>query len=478
MLDKRTIFRGVAGDARATDGEIQALPARPLAVPKLFGGTDPGMPLLLNLIYLVLLLLTFPYWVYASLRSGKYRQGLWQRLSGSVPKAAGAGGVIWIHAVSVGEVLLIRPLVARFRRDRPDLSIVLTVTTNTGYAVAREQFKELPIYYSPLDFSWAVRRVFTALEPQLLVLVELELWPNLLLEARRRHVPVAVVNARMSERSFRGYMRIQAFLRPVLHAVRWWGAQTDVYAYRITELTGTHGARVAVTGSMKYEGAPTDRNHPRTRSLRQLLGFQPGEKVLVAGSTQAPEEEVVLAAFAKLAATEPRLRLILVPRHRERFEEVAELLGRSGLPFVRRSQLSAPLPVSAAITLIDTIGELGSIWGLADYAFVGGSLDGRRGGQSMIEPAGYGVPVCFGPHTWNFQETVDKLLILRAAVQLQSSADLLSTLRGWLAHPERAEELGRAARAFILSQQGAVEATFQALGRLVPAGVGAVRQSA
>lgn len=463
------------------------------------------MRFIFDFIYLLLLTTTFPFWVYKALKTGKYREGLWRKLTGFVPTLANDRPVLWIHAVSVGEVVLLKPLLATIRSRRPNLQIVLSTTTNSGYALAKERYPDIPVFYAPMDLSWAVRRVFQQVRPVLLILTELELWPNLLLEANRRNVPVAVINARLGERSFRGYRRIRLVLRPILTAVRWWGAQTPAYAERIAALVDRDRTEIVVTGSMKYEGAATDRDNPKTSMLRELLGLRAEEKVLVAGSTQSPEEEMVIGVHAQLCAHNPSLRLIIVPRHKERFDAVAELLGRLGVSFIRRSELSplsrgehkgglslqteyetqappivppgkggqhpGPRPIAIAphpVILVDTIGELSAVWGLADFAYVGGSLGCGRGGQNMIEPAGYGAAVCFGPETWNFEDTVEKLLEADAAIVIQNAEELFRVLDCWISDPAQAIGLGERARGFVLSQQGAVDATAEALERLLP----------
>jgi 3-deoxy-D-manno-octulosonic-acid transferase len=292
------------------------------------------------------------------------------------------------------------------------------------------------------------------------------LWPNLLLEARRRGVPVAVANARLGERSHRGYRRIRRLLAPALAAVKWWGAQSKPIADRLRDLARGLDTTVAVTGSMKYDGAPTDRRNPATLALRQLLGIDESDQVFVAGSTQGDEERIVLDAWRQAAARHPNLKLVIVPRHPERFPVVAELLANQGIPFVRRTALPNANP--AAVTLLDTVGELRATWGLADFGFVGGSFGCGRGGQSMIEPAGYGVAVCFGPEVWNFQDTVDKLLAAQAARLLPSPDWLAPALEAWLADPTSALAMGERARGFVASQLGAVAATADALAALSP----------
>ena len=429
------------------------------------------MTAVLNLLYLLVLAIGSPFWIYKALTTGKYREGLWRKFVGQAPTPAGRGPVVWLHAVSVGEVLLLRPLIARFRSERPDLELVLSTTTNTGHAVARKTYPDLQVFYAPFDFGWSVRRVFSTLRPSLLLLAELELWPNLLAEAQRRSVPVAVVNARMSERSFVGYRRLDrltGLVRRRLRTIAWWGAQTEVYAGRIAKLAGPESGPIAVTGSMKYDGVLTDPDNPETVRLRRLLGFCESERIIVAGSTHAPEEEMLLHVFGELWTEYPKLRLVLAPRHPERFDAVAELVAGNRTPFVRRRALTDDQDASAPITLFDTIGELSALWGLADFGFVGGSLAAKRGGQSMIEPAALGIPVCFGPEVWNFRETVDGLLGADGAVQVKTAAHWWRTMRAWLGDPSSATRIGLNARDFIRSQQGAVDATYRVVDRLLP----------
>lgn len=430
------------------------------------------MRFLFDILYLLALVATLPYWFVQSLRTGKYREGIVDRFLGRTPVLTHPSPVVWIHAVSLGEVLLVRPLVDRLRKSRPDLDVVLSATTDTGVAIGKETFPDATVFRSPLDFSWSVKRAFRSIRPELLVLVELELWPNLLMEARRRQVPVAVVNARVSRRSHRGYRRIRRLLGPALRAIRWWGAQSDEYARRIEDLYGkTASARVEVTGSMKYDGAATDRANPKTAAIRRLLGIRDLDRVLVCGSTQAPEEEILLDIWPDLRRMDPRLRLVLVPRHPERFDTVAGLLQSRRLEFVRRSRIDGGLDACPPVLLLDTVGELSAAWGLADMGYVGGSLECRRGGQSMIEPAAFAVPVCFGPNTWNFRSTVEELLRRQAARQIAGRTELRQVLQEWVADPNRASEIGRRARQLVQEQQGAIDRTLLGLAPLLPAPV-------
>jgi 3-deoxy-D-manno-octulosonic-acid transferase len=241
-------------------------------------------------------------------------------------------------------------------------------------------------------------------------------------------------------------------------------AQNEEYADDYRAL-GVSQDRIAVTGSVKYDGVCADRDNSRTRELRRLLDIRANDLVLIAGSTQAPEEEIVLKIYRQGRTAHPNLRLIIVPRQKDRFDEVAALLERSGEPFVRRSRLS---PSSdRPVVLLDTIGELGAAWGLADVAFVGGSLDGRRGGQNMIEPGAYGAAVLFGPHNWNFKETVTRLVEHHAAVEVADAAELEREVLRLLANAAARRALGAAAQRFVVAQQGATERTLDALEPLL-----------
>jgi 3-deoxy-D-manno-octulosonic-acid transferase len=430
------------------------------------------MPLVLNLVYIAVLLMLAPVLVYRMVRSGKYREGWWEKLWGDAPLRIGERPCLWFHAVSVGEVLLLRPLVLAMVRRRPNWEVVISTTTTTGLAVARRTFPDLITFYAPSDFSWATQRAMGRIRPAVLALVELELWPNLIRSAKRAGAKVAIINARLSARSYRGYRYLRRPLGTTLRRIDIVAAQDDEYARRFVEL-GVPEERVSVTGSVKYDGLESDRNNARTRELRKELGLSHSDLVFVAGSTMAGEEPAALAAYRAARLQHPRLRLILVPRHAERFDSVADWLSQSGESVVRRSKL-AGTPGAAAcaatrnsIILVDTMGELAAVWGLADVAFVGGSLHRGRGGQNMMEPAAYGASVIFGPHTANFRETVEQLLARNAARRVADAHELLLRLQEDLDDPEAAAARGEAGRAFVLAQHGASGRTVTELDRLV-----------
>jgi 3-deoxy-D-manno-octulosonic-acid transferase len=419
------------------------------------------MPWLLNAVYLLALLLLSPWLLWRALRTGRYRKGLKAKLLGlPFPFPPGA---VWFHGVSVGEVHLLRQLIAAFRRRNPNRVCVISASTDTGLEEARKCFPDLAVFAFPFDFSWAVRRSLRAIAPSLVVLAEGEIWPNFLFACRRLGVPVAVVNGRMSPRSRRRYERLAWLARPLFHNLDLLAVQTPEYAAAVRAL-GAPPERVHVTGNVKYDGVNTDRGHPRTAEMRRLLHVEADNLVWIAGSTQAPEEEIAVGIYQRLRADFPSLRLFLVPRQKDRFDEVARLLERSGLAFARRS---AGTGLDAPVVLVDTIGELGALWGLADVAFVGGSLDGRRGGQNMIEPAACGSAVIFGPHVWNFADAATRLLEAGGACQVPDGGVLEGVVRRLLGDREERERRGAAARDFVLSQQGATERTVALLEDLL-----------
>ncbi|MBM4004865.1 MAG: 3-deoxy-D-manno-octulosonic acid transferase [Planctomycetes bacterium] len=453
------------------------------------------MRYLFNLVYLLLIVVALPWFVWQALRHGKYRAGWGSRFLGRVPlepaphcsgtpSAMSPGAPweesvegaprratrrIWLHAVSVGEVNLLESIVRSLASELPDHECWISVTTRTGMELARRKFPGKRLFYCPLDFSWSVSQALDRVQPDLLVLAELEIWPNLIAEAHRRGVAVAVVNARLSERSFRGYLRCRRWLRSTFARLDLVAAQTEEYAERFRQL-GALAERVIVTGNVKFDLASLDRRNPRTRALARLAGFADDDIVFLAGSTQPAEDAMALASFQSLQARHPRLKLVLVPRHPERFDDVARMLKSQPLAWNRRSRLTADQPAdrSMRVLLVDSIGELRDWWGTADLAYVGGSM-GHRGGQNMIEPAGYGAAIAFGPETQNFRDVVAMLLNRHAATVVRDGTDLIGWLKRCLAEPTFASAQGTAARELVAEQRGATRRTVQLLAELLSA---------
>lgn len=436
------------------------------------------MAYLLNIVYLAAIAISLPWLLYQRLRHGKYREGWEAKFWGRLPKRVGDAPCVWFHAVSVGEVNLLGPLLERWENVHPHWDVWISTTTQAGYHLARKKYAPRSVVYCPLDFTWAVRRAMRAIRPTLLVLTELELWPNLVAATVRRGAKVAVINGRLGERSFRGYQWIRGLVRRVLGQIDLVAVQGQDYAERFLAL-GARRETVHVTGSIKFDGARTTRDSAETRRLAGLAAIADKDAVFLAGSTQDPEESLAVEVFERLAGEFPRLKLILVPRHPERFDHVAALLDRRGIKWQRRSQLqsegetpttsflanSKPAP-PARVLLVDAVGELGYWWGTARIAFVGGSLT-QRGGQNMIEPAGYGAAVSFGPNTWNFRDVVTLLLDREAAVVVRDARELEAFVRRCLADPAYADELGRRAQELVLQQQGAADRTIELLEHLI-----------
>jgi 3-deoxy-D-manno-octulosonic-acid transferase len=419
------------------------------------------VPRLLNVLYLALVVLLSPWLLYSAVRKGKYRAGLSQKWLGLAPVRNSGRQCVWLHAVSVGEVNLLAPLLKVLEAEHPDWDFVISTTSAAGFALAKQKYAGRTVFYCPLDFTWAVNRALDRVQPDVLILAELELWPNLLHAAHRRGVAVAVFNGRLSEKSFRGYRRLGWFVNRVLANVDLIAAQNETYAERFRALGATN---VHVSGNIKFDGAETNRDNPRTQKLAALAGIAADDIVFLAGSTQSPEEELALAAFQQLSPAHPKLRLVLVPRHPERFAEVAAMLDRSGMKWDRRSQLETrPADPAARVLLVDAVGELGAWWGTAQIGFIGGSLLNRRGGQNMIEPAAYGVAVCFGPNTSNFRDVVRLLLEHDAAMVVSSGDELTAFVEHCLREPQFADELGGRARELVLKQHGATQTTARLL---------------
>jgi 3-deoxy-D-manno-octulosonic-acid transferase len=421
--------------------------------------------LLYSLALALALFLSAPYWLYQAIRHGKYWRALAERM-GKVPiriTSASVAPVIWIHAVSLGEVLAVVGLVAEMRRAFPQHRIVVSSTTDTGQELARKRFGEENVFYFPIDFAFAIRPYLRALRPELVVLAETEFWPNFLRLVHASGARIAVVNARISDRSWPNYRRFSWALRRMLRSIDLFLAQTPQDSGRLQSI-GADPARVRVSGNLKFDvnlpSAP-----PIVDRLRHALAVEGAGPVLVCGSTVEDEEALLLKAFENILVKHPRAVMILAPRHPERFDTVAALIEQMGIRFHRRSRWQ-PEPLAASVFLVDTIGELTSLYSLADVAFVGGSLV-PRGGHNIIEPAQHGVAIVTGNHTDNFRDIV-WLFQSRDAVRIVGMAELPLMLMHLLEDDEERLALGRRAKETIQSQTGAAEHTVQALKALLP----------
>jgi 3-deoxy-D-manno-octulosonic-acid transferase len=421
---------------------------------------------LYSVLLLLALVISMPWWLLEMLRHGKYRAG-WRERWGRVPDRVlsdRSADTIWIHAVSVGEVLAISRVVQELKSRLPGWRIVVSTTTDTGQKLARERFGENNVFYAPLDLPFAVRAYLQALRPKLLILAESEFWPNLLGWARRSGAGVAVVNARVSDHSLPGYLRFRALLQRVLQNVQLFLAQSEEDARRLVQI-GAPAERVHVSGNLKFEVNPP-RKTEFAGAFVATLKREGGGPVLVAGSTLESEEAMLLETFRQVLQQHPSALLVLAPRHPQRFEPVASLLAAFGIRYQRRSQWDGQASIAGGVFLLDSIGELASLYEFADLAFIGGSLV-PRGGHNVLEAAQFGAPILVGPHTENFRDIIETFR-QADALRVVTPQSLTSTVLRLLENPAERGQLGRRAAEALRSQQGATERTVYALLDLLP----------
>jgi 3-deoxy-D-manno-octulosonic-acid transferase len=429
-----------------------------------------------NLALLLALVVSAPWWLLRMITTQKYREGLLERLGFIRPELVRLGRsgtrVIWLHAVSVGEVLAVSRLVGEVDSVFPGYTLVISTTTRTGQALARERFGRKRVFYCPLDLPWAVWAYLKFLQPRLLVLAETEFWPNLLRGCDRRGIPVVVVNARISDRSWPRYLRMRRLWQPFLEPLSRVLAQSEVDAQRLRAI-GCFSEVVTVAGNLKFDVRVAEEAEA-TRLLKRLSG---GLRLIVAGSTLEGEEAALLEAWPHLLEADPKLAMVLAVRHPERFEEVSALLNSSGFTWVQRSdwwasELHTRKEISlkplnpGEIVLLDTIGELASIYSLAAVAFVGGSLV-PAGGHNPLEPAQFGVPIVMGPYYTNFRAITEDLLADHA-VRIAAYEELAAVLVELIVDPAGSKAMGERARRIFIQQAGATARCVEALDELLP----------
>jgi 3-deoxy-D-manno-octulosonic-acid transferase len=412
------------------------------------------------------LLVTLPYWLLQMLRHGKYRSGLGERL-GRIPQRLGdlqgeKETTIWIHAVSVGEVLAVSRLITELRGRFPKHRVLVSTTTDTGQKLARERFGENDVFYFPLDLGFAIQPYLDRLRPRLVIVAETELWPNFFRLAKQSGARIAVVNARISDRSFSGYRRFRSWAANVLQQIDLFLAQTPSDQKRLREIGAE---RVQVSGNLKFDVA-LPALPAIVASLRAAFDRTGSRPVMVAGSTMEGEEPLLLRAFEIVRGSHPKAVLILAPRHPQRFEQVADLVASLSIPCWRRSLWSGE-DLSGSVLLLDTIGELAAVYGLGQVAFVGGSLV-EHGGHNVLEPAQHGVPVVIGPHYENFRDMVD-LFRAADAIRVVGPAELPLCLVDLMSNEAERAALGRRGLETASSQAGATEKTLTALENLLAA---------
>lgn len=428
-----------------------------------------AMRFLLDIAWLIVLVLYSPVLLYRVLVVGKDRRDWGQRF-GRIPRRQGDAPLVWIHAVSMGEANATGTLAAQLREAMPGCQIAFSATTDTGAARLAQLYPDAIRFRYPLDFSCVVRRVFSRLRPTAIVLMELEVWPNLTAEARRRGVPVIVANGRLTERAFGRYRRIRWLVRPMFRRLSAVCAQEPAYAERFAAM-GTPADRIIVTGSVKYDTATIADRVAGQDELAAAMGLRPEHALLAAGSTGPGEEDVLLNVYAALRAEHPHLRLAIVPRHPQRFDEVAGLIAKAGFACWRRSEHSdSAAPVAdwtgETVVLGDTMGELKKFYALSALAFVGRSLV-PLGGSDMIEVAALGKAAIVGPHTENFVEPVARLSAAGALVVVRDGVELQALIDRLLSDVAARDAMAAAARQAVLAAGGATARTVATIGRLV-----------
>lgn len=419
------------------------------------------MYFLYTLTWVVLLPFIFLYLLWRARKQPEYLRHWGERL-GAAPRLKGQP-VIWVHAVSVGETRAAFPLIEALQAHYPDYTLLLTHTTPTGRATGAQHFGSTLVQsYLPYDLPWCVRRFLNRTQPRLAVILETEIWPNLLAACAQRGVPVFLVNARLSERSARGYARLKALTQVSLARFAGVAAQTAADAKRF-ELLGAR--KVVVTGNLKFDVPPPADTAQRAAQLRAAFA---GRFVLLAASTREGEEALLLSALPVLEL--PDLLLVIVPRHPQRFEAVARAIAAHGLKFSRRSEGRTVAP-DERVYLGDSLGELAAFYAAADLAYVGGSLL-PYGGQNLIEAAAAGVPILIGPHTWNFSEAAAQAVACGAALRVADIGAWVEAVKALYADPQRRQAMAAAGRAYARSQQGATARVMALLAATLPPSAG------
>ncbi|MEO8480819.1 MAG: 3-deoxy-D-manno-octulosonic acid transferase [Acidobacteriota bacterium] len=423
-----------------------------------------------TLAVLVLAVLLSPWFLYQAVVYRKYVGNFAQRM-GRLPVSFNLDGdeSIWIHAVSVGEALTARALIADLREQYPALRLFLSTTTLTGQQIARTGLQGLDaVFFFPFDIPFIVDRTLRLVKPRLFIMMETEIWPNLLRACKRQGVKTMLVNGRISSRSYPRYKLVRPFFRDVLRDVDRFCMQSDENARRLIDI-GAEPARVVVTGSLKFDslevpGAAAGRGAGR---VLRYFRIPPSRPVFIAASTLKGEEAPVLAAFAAVRRAHPSTLLILAPRKPERFAEAEALARAEGLRVVRKTELSVDAEPRADVVVLDTIGDLAFVFQVATVVFVGGSLV-DHGGHNILEPAVHGKPIVFGPHMENFAEIAKTFLGRQAAIQVPDAGGLSAAILRLVGDPVERARLGAAARALVEANRGAKPRTMQAIAALLP----------
>ncbi len=430
------------------------------------------MRYVIDFVYLLLAVAISPVVIYRVIRHKRYRTGWAQRFGRIIRKDRALKKCIWFHAVSVGEVNAARTVIKEIQNRFPDFEILISTTTDTGFARATALFAEnLYVFYFPFDLSWIMRRAFRKIRPAICLLMELEVWPNFVRIAQQLNIPVVVVNGRISNKSFARYKKIKPIAKKIFRKVTLVLAQTDEYAQRFKEI-GCPDEKVIVTGSLKYDTAQITNKVEGADALAAQLNIGEG-RLWVAGATGNDEEKILLDVYQNLKQQDQfsDLRLAIVPRKPERFDEVAQIIQQTGLSLTHYSSIKntdAKCPEKIPVILGDTMGDLRKFYSLATIIFVGRSLV-PMGGSDMIEAVALRKCTVFGPHAFNFKQTVDALLADEGAIMVKDEQDLLRTMQKCLLEPDFARKIARNGREVIRKNQGATEKAIEQIAKFLKA---------
>lgn len=426
------------------------------------------MKYIIDIVYFFALIAYSPKIIYRAIKQQRYRKG-WAQRFGRITRKQPDKKCIWIHAVSVGEVNATKTIIAEMKKRLPDYEVVLSATTDTGFERAEKLYGgELSVFFYPFDFTFVIRRAFKNLKPDICLLMELEVWPNFTFYANKHNVPVVVINGRISDRSFPKYKLIKSLVKPVFSKVALFLAQSEEYAERFIALGGRKKSAI-ITGSLKYDTADTAENIPGADKLTEQLNLK-GQRLFVAGGTGVDEEAIILDVFKKLKAEQGSadVRLAIVPRKPERFDEVAKLIGQAGFSITRYSKIKSGEHSDSkdSVILGDTMGDLRKFYSLSTIVFVGRSLV-PMGGSDMMESAAMGKTTIFGKYTFNFKQTVDALLVKNGAIEVSTGDELFAAVKKCLTDPQYAKRIAANGRKVIIENQGATAKSVDAILKLL-----------
>ncbi|MEK7309277.1 MAG: 3-deoxy-D-manno-octulosonic acid transferase [Planctomycetota bacterium] len=426
---------------------------------------------IVDFVYLIYIILTSPYYLFKFATSHYHRQGLPQRF-GFIKKRENNKKCIWLHGASVGEINASEILIERLSKLYPACELVISTTTPSAQKLVKKKYPEIMSFFFPIDLSIIIRSVLNRIKPSLIILIEQELWLNLIRLSDSMNIPVILLNGRMTKHSTRKYRLIKPLIKRIWNKVSYFCVQNEEYLERFKHL-GIHSSKLRITGNMKYDLLNTAPVKAQGDSYKNIFGIKDGDLVIIAGSTHPPEEEIIIDAYSELKnkfTTEgspvgANLRLIIAPRHPFRFDDVDKIIKAKGFEVVRRSNPPAAINKSA-IVLLDTLGELNKVYEIADIVFVGGSLV-RHGGQSILEPAAAGKAMIFGPDMSNFQDISDQLIKEGAAISVPDKSGLHQTFLSLIAEPARRNQIGAKAKDIISRYQGATAQNMEFIRKLV-----------